>query len=305
MPEGPEILLTVQYLHTKLKNKYVTGMKILSGRYTHQTLVGQKLIKNKLKIIRVDSKGKFMWMELQDSNNKSIYVLNTFGMTGKWILTDESNNRILFTIDDNISLYFNDVRNFGTMKITRDKSELDKKLNKLGIDLIKSNMTLNKMIKHVTEFIEKKKQSKRKTNNNIVKVLMTQDNKSLGSGIGNYLCAEILYHSKISPYRDITSLSQGEINNLSKSIREILKRAYVNNQTPYLKHLIEFIKLHQKNIKKGKYRDYFSDVKLNKKNGLNFNFKVYNQKEDPLGNKVVKSKIYNSRTTWWVKEIQK
>jgi len=310
MPEGAEILLTSQFLNTKLKNKYITKMKILSGRYTHQTLVGKSLMKNKLKIIKVDSKGKFMWIELKDENNKNIYIMNTFGMSGKWILNDESNNRIKFTINNKVNLYlvdlyFNDIRNFGTIKITRDKKELDKKLDNLGIDLIKSNMTLDKMIKHIIEFIEKKNESKRKTNNNIVKVLMTQDTKGIGSGIGNYLCAEILYRAKISPHRDITSLTDNEIKNLAKSIREILKRAYVNNQTPYLAHLATFIKSHHSNIKKEKYKDYFPDIKLNKKNGLNFNFKVYNQKVDPFGNKVTKSNIYNDRITWYVPKIQK
>ena len=49
-------------------------------------------------------------------------------------------------------------------------------------------------------------------------------------------------------------------------------------------------------------RDY---KKVNGDEGVfQYNFKVYAQKEDPLGNKVIREKTKDGRTTHWVPEIQ-
>ena len=62
MPEGPEVIISTQYLNKKLKNKKITNIKVISGRYTHQKLQGINLLKNKnLSIKKVTSKGKFIW----------------------------------------------------------------------------------------------------------------------------------------------------------------------------------------------------------------------------------------------------
>ena len=43
MPEIAEVVLTSQYLTTKLKNRYITGIHVTAGKYTHQTLEGKDL----------------------------------------------------------------------------------------------------------------------------------------------------------------------------------------------------------------------------------------------------------------------
>ena len=113
MPEGPEIVITSQYLNSKIKNKKIIAIEILGGRYTHQSLQGLELMKNiPITIQSIDSKGKFLWMKLSDKLGKNIYMLNTFGMTGKWSFNKNPSARIMFTIqsktdpDKSYSLYF-------------------------------------------------------------------------------------------------------------------------------------------------------------------------------------------------------
>lgn len=308
MPEGPEILITSQYLTSKIRGKYITNAKILSGRYTHQTLKGFDLLKGDLKISKIDSKGKFMWITLKDNNNDYIYILNTFGMAGEWSFKKNDNSRVKFKLknkktDKEHILYFNDVRNFGSLTITKNKNDLKKKIDSLGIDLIKSELSLNEMVNHITSFIDKKKKNKRKSNNNIVNILMSQEvNKGIGCGIGNYLCAEILYDAGISPHRDIIDLNNTEIKNLAESIRKIMKEAYVNNATKYLEKLEKFMSNHYDKIKKGNFPDYYSDIAIQNKK---FVFKVYGKTKDPEGNNVKGENIYSDRTTWWVPSKQK
>ena len=305
MPEGPEILLTTQYLLCKIKKRYIKSVKILSGKYTKKQLPGFNLLSGRLRIEDVSCKGKFMWITLV-AGDDVIYLMCSFGLTGSWGFKSNDNTRLIFELDNGsknnktYKLYYSDQRNFGNIIVTNNLSVLEKKINSLGIDLIQSNLTEDDMINHLTREIESIKNSKR--NNNIVTVLMTQDiNKGIGSGIGNYLCAEILYAAKISPHRDITNLSHIEIKSLAVSIRKVMKDAYVNNTTDYALQFADFVASRYEKIKSGKIPNYYPDIKLDNNK---FVFKVYQQKKDPLGNPVIGEKIHADRTTWWVKRVQ-
>jgi formamidopyrimidine-DNA glycosylase len=302
MPEGPEILLTAQYLLSKAKKRYINNVKIISGKYTHMQLQGFSLLSERLRIEDINSKGKFMWITLT-SNNRIIYLMSSFGMTGSWGFTQSNSTRLIFELEGakTYKLCYDDPRNFGNIIVTDNLAVLEKKINSLGIDLIQSDLTHKHMTEHLTEQIAHIKNSNRK-NNNIVTVLMSQDiNKGIGAGIGNYLCAEILYDAKISPHRDITDLSNSEIKLLAGSIRKIMKHAYVNNTTEYMTRFGKFIASRYEKIKSGKLPNYYSDIKLV---NTEFRCKVYGQKKDLLGNPVIGEKINGDRVTWWVKNIQ-
>ena len=62
---------------------------------------------------------------------------NTLGMSGWWINKDEKHSNLEFKYDDKV-IYFNDMRNFGTFTFC-NKSNLDKKLNTLGADILDVN----------------------------------------------------------------------------------------------------------------------------------------------------------------------
>jgi DNA-formamidopyrimidine glycosylase len=300
MPEGPEILITSQYLGTKLKNKKIQSIDILSGRYTHQKLKGLTLVDNfPHTVLKVDSKGKFLWFHMVDNNNKSIYMLCTFGLTGRWSFHKEKNSRIHFAVQSTTNakkkydLYYIDDRNFGTVEFTDNTRILDAKLDRLAPDVLKSNQTDDLMINTI------KKYTLKKDGKNIVKVLMDQE--AVVSGIGNYLVAEILYDAKIDPHRNIGDLSDREIEHLAMSIRKITKHAYYHNTSGYMTYFEKFMKKHADRIDSGVYPNYHPDIKIKQP----FEFKVYQQKKDPLGNKVQNDEIIKGRTIHWVEQIQK
>ena len=113
-------------------------------------------------------------------------------------------NRGYMTYRDTISL--------GTFKFSKDKLALQKKITILKSDLLKDDFDFNGIQK------EKKE---------ITKILM--DQKKYGSGIGNYLCCEILYRAKISPYRLCNELSNKEVKDLVYWTKYCTKLAYQNN----------------------------------------------------------------------------
>jgi formamidopyrimidine-DNA glycosylase len=294
MPEITEVLTTAHYLLTKLKSKYITKINIISGRYTHQKLEGLKLIAENtpLKILNIDSKGKFMWFKIK-SNNKIIYIMCNFGLTGEWSLEKNDHVRIEFEIldkklDKNYKLYFSDQRNFGIISITDDYDKLEFKLNKLARDYLKEPFTDKDFFETFIDFINKKDINKKKL---LIKFLMDQDaNATIGSGIGNYIATESLYEAKLSPYRKLDTLTKKEIKTLNKAIQKIIKQSYIYNKSGYIKTI--------------SFPNYLPNINLNKNLDYYFEFKVYQQEYDKYNNPVKADKIIPGRTTYWVPKVQ-
>jgi len=284
MPEGPEVCITAQYLLSRLKNKTITK---ISKKFSLNIV--------NYKIKHIDSKGKILWFELVNAS-KTIYLISQFGLTGEWSFEDD-NNKLTIQFNDDINLYYNDVRGFGKINITNKKKELDTKLNKISVDLLKTDFIDDEFLETFNMY---KNKSQRRKKMLIVKLLM--DQHGIGSGIGNYLVCEILYHAKLSPFRTLDSLSNTEIKRLSHSIKYIMKLSYYNNSTGYMTHFSEFIHEHKIGIDNGKYPNYHPDIKLKK--SQKFKFHVYRKQTDDKGNKVIADKIINNRSTYWIPEIQ-
>lgn len=284
MPEIAEIALTSEILFKYLKNKTLVSIEIISGRYLRKKPDGFVDFSEDLpmKIKKIDSRGKFMWFKLTNTNN-TWYIWNTFGLTGMWSFFEPKNSRIMLTFSDDTVCYFSDQRNFGTLKFSTDKEELDKKLDDLSPDFLKDNdFDLSKIQKFKIP---------------IVKILM--DQKKVGSGLGNYLVAEILYRAGISPHRLGIDMSDEDIEILTYWIKYMVKLSYVDNHIGYMVNLEE-------EASKLKKKNYHPEIKLG---SHTFKFLVYQQETDPEGNKVKADKIVgpegNKRTTYWVPAVQK
>lgn len=299
MPEICEVLLTTQYL-SKIIGKYITNIKILGGRYLKKNISGLDKLSFPLKIISIQSHGKFLWMTLNDNNNVTWYMMNTFGLTGKWSYEKIEHSNVKFVIKKNkssekkIPVYFCDMRNFGTISFTNSETILHNKLDKLAVDMLQNDISKKDFKKLIKNYKNKKKK--------IVIVLMNQNkNDGIISGLGNYLVPEILYRSKISPHRTLNDLSDEDMDILYKTIKYVLKLCYITNETEYISHMKKFLHSHTKNVGCGVFPDYIHEVKIGNDK---FQFMVYRKKLDPLGNKVIGEKIITGRTTYWCPIVQ-
>lgn len=309
MPEVIEVCLTAQFLNSKFANKILNNIFVLAGRYTRHPLVGLSEFRGKLDnktppvIKNINSKGKFLWFELDNGQ----YILNHLGLQGEWGLDKRTHSNIKLEITNpknnkKYELYFSDPRNFGTIEIIFEKSSLDQQLDQLGPDFLKQDFTNQDFHNRIKKYLV----NKSRENKPIIKILMDQNKKTgLGSGIGNYLSAEILYMAEISPYTKIINIySNRELSDkLAYSIKYILKLAYETAEIGYLEHLDPQMGKFIKKIRADKKYNFHPDIKLKK--GDIFVFKIYRQSEDPLGNKVLGSKIIPGRTTYWVPAVQK
>ena len=218
MPEGPECKIVGEYLHNKLENVNCVAMVFhKNSRYSKHSLPQRfSELTYPFKIRSVNIKGKLIWFEFDNG----LYMLNTLGMSGMWTQTKKKHCdfEIIYTkseVKANVkceSVFFKDMRHFGTIKFV-NLDELNNKLRTIGRDVIEEQISLEEF----KDLLYKRK------NWTLPKFLM---NQRYLSGIGNYLKCEILYLSKISPFKNISDLDDDEIKILLRNIMEIPRKSY-------------------------------------------------------------------------------
>tara|TARA_A100001011_G_scaffold307808_1_gene323220 strand:- start:1974 stop:2780 length:807 start_codon:yes stop_codon:yes gene_type:complete len=268
MPEGPEVKRNTDFLNRQLSGKIIESCIIMSGRYEkHGPFIGHdEMSKRMLIVSEVCCKGKFIYFKFQDGSS----LWSTLGMAASWQKKQTKHSRLHVKTGYGNEVFFNDIRNFGTLKYVTTEKELIDKLNTLGPDVLSS---------YVDTALFKKRLDK-KPKWTIAKALM---NQSVVSGIGNYLKAEILYAAKISPHRLCKDLTKKEIEVIAEKSFEITNASYRSGGATIMT-----------------YRD-----ENNEKGLYSRRFMVYNHKTDPLGNAVIKETTTDKRSTFWVPEIQK
>jgi formamidopyrimidine-DNA glycosylase len=93
------------------------------------------------------------------------------------------------------------------------------------------------------------------------------------AGIGNYILAEVLYATRIHPFSLCGELSDDDWESIYIATIDILTRSY-KAQSPLA-----------------------VDVEC-------FEFKVYGQRKDSLGNAVIREEGLHKRSVHWVREVQ-
>ncbi len=249
-----------------VSSKELYEVEILSGRYLKKPIDGIDYITDSLplKIVGAGCHGKFLYWILDND----ISIWNTLGLTGEWSKERKKNSRVRFLLE-NDEVYYNDTRNFGTIKIVKGRQALIQKLQSLGPDLLAEECSSEK-------FIERMRLRNSKT---IVEALMDQ---KIVAGVGNYIKADSLWLAKISPHRKVSELSDNDLSKLNDCIRKIMTTSFeLGGATIYT----------YKNFD-GSIGEYGSK------------FLVYNKKVDPEGNLIIKETTRDKRTTHWSPDVQ-
>jgi DNA-formamidopyrimidine glycosylase len=243
-----------------------------------------------LTVNSVNVKGKYCWIDL--GNNWFIGI--TFGMsggiyyepteevlseyqeqTGKQVTMEEymEHFHIKVTVDTGKCFYFGDARRFGSWTLSKDRKVLQKKLNKLGHDMLTHDPITDE------EFIAAFRKYNTK---NICKVLMDQE---AVSGVGNYIKAEVLYACRINPWALVSDLDDQSLKELHVAVRDVALKAY-----------------------KGHGATLYTYTGTRKEKGSFQNLlKVYGKPLDPHNHRVIvipDKKAPDKRTTHYVKQIQ-
>ena len=287
MPEGPEVTIVTKQLNGIVQNKTIKDIEMISGRYLKKEPVGftnfldYAINEFPQTVLGVNNKGKFIyWL------TTSGVIFSTLGMTGTYKTKDNKYARVKWTFTDNSTVYYCDMRNFGTLKFFHRAGfmeELNKKLSEIGPDML--NEPCNE--KTWLEICEKRK------NQSLVKFLMEQKNIS---GVGNIYKSESLFLAGLAPHRLLKDCSTYERVRLYNSVKTVLKisletgGATIRNYSDLYNNQGQYVSFPSK-----------ADEMMKARIGV----MVYSQKEDPYGNPIKKVKLDDNRTTYFSPEVQK
>ena len=289
MPELPEVEVVKRSLKRKILNSIIKKVQIKDYklRYKVEKEISIKLVGKKIKNIK--RKSKFLIFEI----NSSYLMLVHLGMTGKFFFIDQNkekfktsfyyflnyqrdqkHNRVIFFLNKNRKLIYNDVRKFGFIKLYElNQIKRISHLNNLGPEPFEKKWNF----KYFKDYIINRKR-------NIKNILMDQ---KFVSGLGNIYVNEILFLSGVRPSRVVKKLENFEIEKIIKYSKIILK---------------DSIKLGGSTIK-----DFSSEN--GKKGVFQQYFKIYGRKDKKCSNidcnnNVIKITISN-RATFFCRRCQK
>ncbi len=223
MPELPEVETIVRRLAEVLPGKIVINIEI----FKEKSFQGNSQVVIGLPILEVSRRAKLIRFHLPNGLN----LLAHLKMTGQLIYVDNNglrlggghptadwvselpskHTRILFKLRDHKekthSLYFNDQRIFGWVRLMTDEEVLSE-FNKYGPDIHTESASLDYFSKKIS-----------KTGRKIKQVIM--DN-SIISGVGNIYACDGLNLCKIHPERLANSLNSVEIAQLLVALKQVI-----------------------------------------------------------------------------------
>ena len=225
MPELPEVEVVKRSLEKKILNLKVKRVRINDFNLRYKVDKYRIALLKGKKIKKIERRSKFLIFEI----SSNLIMLIHLGMTGKFFFINrakkkfktsfyynldknEKHDRIIFYLQNNQKLIYNDVRKFGFIKLYKSKEYKNiSHLKNLGPEPLSKYWNLKYFQKYILN-----------RNRNIKSILMDQ---KFISGLGNIYVNEILFLSRIMPYRKIKTLKNFEIIKIVKNTKKVLKNS--------------------------------------------------------------------------------
>ncbi len=246
MPELPEVQTVVNELNKKLPGRKIKQVSVNLGkivsigpqtvsniRDTSQKTVNEFVrLLTRRKFTSVKRRGKMLIFDVDGPLSMLVHLK----MTGQFIFEDKKQRAItggkyqilnrptaplvqlpckythvIFRFTDGSTLYYNDMRQFGYLRIVKD-SDIDQvaEFKSYGPEPLEKTFTYEAFVNAL------------KNRKKIPIKLALMDTKVV-VGIGNIYSDEILYHAKVRPDRTVVSLKSKELKAVFDNIRPVLK----------------------------------------------------------------------------------
>lgn len=212
MPELPEVETVRKALLLNLKSKKIDNLTILHDN-VFKDQDTKKIIENIKGQCINDIKRRGKWLVFDLDN---YYLLSHLRMEGKYLYRDigtkiEKHELVIFNINNEFELRYKDVRKFGKMYLVEKGKIEESPLSKLGLEPWDDKLTTN--------YLKKAYKNKRLP----IKTLLLD--QSIIVGIGNIYADEILFLSRINPYKKGSKLNDKELENIIENTKKVLEKA--------------------------------------------------------------------------------
>lgn len=282
MPEIVEVLTDAESLDFFLSNRTLDDISFLNDLFKNKSKGLEELREAlPLRIERVRSRAKKFFMRLVDpaGNKPDWWCFWSYGMNGRITLREVDHSHIRFQVSHcwigMDEFFYTNVRRIGFFEASCDKDvyrgHVEDMARPIGL-----GWEGEADFKTITEkeFRVAVKQAGKKY---FVAALM--DQRTICSGIGNYLLSELMYEAKLDPLVRCPDLTEEEIKRLYQASLRVIKDSYENGGVSM--------------------KDY---VHVDNTLGRHeYHLKVYRKKgKDAAGREIKHCKGKHGRTIWYV-----
>jgi formamidopyrimidine-DNA glycosylase len=237
MPEGPEVETIRRGLEASIVGQTVAGVNLLWERSFAAPIAMADQAVAGSKILHVSRRAKVLLIDL-DSGYTMLFHLK---MTGQMVLVKpdgeryagghpsqsmsatlpDTSTRVVFTFASGDTLFFNDQRKFGWIKLVpTTEVDLDPLLARLGPEVLSAQFTAQYLGGQLA----------RHKGAPVKAIILDQ---STAAGIGNIYADESLHLAQIHPERLGGSLSAAEVGRLRMAMRDIMTAGIAHGGTSF------------------------------------------------------------------------
>lgn len=216
---GARTKLMTDYLFEQLDNKIIVKWVFTRGKYKTRKPCNYKEFKLALPLLveQVGCKGKIIYFVLYNEYCK-YYILHSLQSEGEWGDVEDDMCKWYIHLNSGKRIWFKNTSKLETLQFTSEKHVFDGLIGKLGVDILSENFTLNIWYDLIKNY----------SNLNVTIFL---SNQHILSGCDSCLKSEVLYYSKISPFRKLKSLTDNEVDKLYEGLRILSRYAYASGDT--------------------------------------------------------------------------
>ena len=211
MPELPEVETVRKSLEKLYLNKRIIKVEVFLERMILSPIDEFKSLITDSSFTSFRRIGKYLLLDL----NNNYTIISHLRMEGKYIKRkkDEpitSHTRVIFTLENEDKMCYDDSRSFGIMKLVPTSLVNEQKeISKLGPEPFNVNL----------DYLYSKLQKEK------CEIKASLLNQEIMTGLGNIYVDEVLFKSKINPYRSSNSITKEETKLIISNSIETLNKA--------------------------------------------------------------------------------
>lgn len=234
MPELPEVETVRKQLQRKIIGKKIESVEVFHDKSVDNNPHIEDRLKGKI-IADIGRVGKLMFFSFKDEND--LFILAHLKMTGQFFYVDDNevtggghsftsadmdlpmkHTRVGLHFTDHTSLYFNDMRIFGYLKLATAK-ELETAKERFGPEPIHSEFDVDWFYK------------KLKTRKTPIKAVLLD--QSFIAGLGNIYVDEALWRAKVRPTRRADKITKKEATDLAVASGDVMNESIAVGGTTF------------------------------------------------------------------------
>ncbi|MEI2718400.1 MAG: bifunctional DNA-formamidopyrimidine glycosylase/DNA-(apurinic or apyrimidinic site) lyase [Candidatus Nanopelagicales bacterium] len=226
MPELPEVETVRVGLQRRVVGRHLGGVQVAHERAVRRQAGGVDEFLGRMSHvspIAAQRRGKYLWLELADSDDVLVAHL---GMSGQFRVVDNSDlvepdphRRVWWPMDDGSALVFRDQRTFGWVLADERAGDVPTAAAHIARDPFDPLFDAGEVSRHI-----------RRSRSGIKRVLLAQ---TFVSGVGNIYADEALWRCQLHPEHPANRLSSSRVAELLEVVTDIMRAAIAAGGTSF------------------------------------------------------------------------